>query len=453
MVYREGLLGGGELGKIKYTSSLIDDAEIYRETILAMISHVNELSRVRAIPSGKAELIINALREMAKMPYNPGEGYEDVHEYIEAVLMSRLGDDGGWVGLGRSRNDHVATALRLRLRRLIIELALRVIELRRAALNKAIETAERLIVGSTHRQPAQVTTLGHYMLYLDELSSDFLTNLLSTYEIVNRSPLGSGPLAGTMVGLDRLREAGELGFNEVVVNTIYATGSRYFMLAPVSLVVSYLVELGRFINNIEMWLMPQLNYITVNPSHLATSSIMPHKRNPATLEVFRARIGEAIGHLMAMYSVERPVEAGYQLDLQEETRHTWAIMRIADEGLVIMTDLINGLRVNEGRVNEDLSKYPVTAAEYAELMSINEGIPFRRAHRSVAVMVKEGGKPGINPLDSINGKAILGGPNPSQVAEVAKARLSELETTEARVRELLANINNAESRLIGDRHG
>jgi Argininosuccinate lyase len=188
------------------------------------------------------------------------------------------------------------------------------------------------------------------MLYLDELSSDFLTNLLSTYEIVNRSPLGSGPLAGTMVGLDRLREAGELGFNEVVVNTIYATGSRYFMLAPVSLVVSYLVELSRFINNIEMWLMPQLNYITVNPSHLATSSIMPHKRNPATLEVFRARIGEDIGHLMAMYSVERPVEAGYQLDLQEETRHTWAIMRIADEGLVIMTDLINGLRVNEGRL-------------------------------------------------------------------------------------------------------
>ncbi len=448
-MYREGLLGRGELSKIRYISSLIDDIEIYREVILSLITHVNELGRVGALSSSDAEAIVNTLRSIAKEQYRPGDEYEDVHEYIEATLIHRLGDAGGWIGLGRSRNDHVAAALRLRLRGLILELASRVIELRRVALNKAIETASSVIIGTTHRQPAQVTTLGHYMLYLDELSSDFLTNLLTIYEVVNKSPLGSGPLAGTMVKLNRVREAEELAFNGIVENTIYATGSRYFMLAPASIIVSYLVELGRFINNIEMWLTPQLNYVTLDPSHLATSSIMPHKRNPATLEVFRARIGEAVGHLTAMYAIERPVEAGYQLDLQEEARHAWSIMRIAIDGVGIMTDLLRGIRVNEGRVNEDLAKYPVTAAEYAELMSMNEKIPFRDAHREVAVMIREGRNPGINPTDAIEGKEVLGGPNPSVVTESAKARLIELNSIEARVKELMVRVNKAEAELMG----
>lgn len=449
-MYREGLLGKGELSKIKYTSSLLDDAEIYRETILALITHVNELNKVGVLPSNEAEAIIKALRSLAKEPYKPSDEYEDVHEYIEAVLIHRLGDAGGWIGLGRSRNDHVATALRLRLRKLIIELASSIIELRRVVLNKAIETADTVIIGTTHRQPAQVTTLGHYMLYLDELSRDFLTSLLSIYEVVNKSPLGSGPLAGTMVKLNRVREAEELAFNGIVENTVYATGSRYFMLASASITVSYLVELGRFINNIEMWLMPQLNYITLEPSHLATSSIMPHKRNPATLEVFRARIGEAVGHLVSMYSIERPVEAGYQLDLQEETRHAWLIMRIAIDGVGMITDLLRGIKVNEGRVKEDLVKYPVTAAEYVELMSISRGIPFRNAHREVAVMIKEGKNPGINPTEAIRGKEVLGGPNPSIITESAKARLIELSSIEAKVKELEVSVNKAEAELMGD---
>ncbi|MGC8569897.1 MAG: argininosuccinate lyase [Caldivirga sp.] len=449
MVYREGLLGKGDLNKVKYTSSLIDDAEIYKETILALITHVNELSRVGAINSSEAAAIINALRELSKEPYRPSDEYEDVHEYIEAMLIRRLGNVGGWVGLGRSRNDHVAAALRLKLRRLMLELASSVIELRRVTLSKAIETADAFIIGTTHRQPAQVTTLGHYMLYLDELSSDFIMNLLSIYETVNRSPLGSGPLAGTMVNLNRVREAEDLAFNGIVDNTVYATGSRYFMLTAASITVSYLIELGRFINNIEMWLMPQLNYVTLNPSHLATSSIMPHKRNPATLEVLRARIGEAVGHLMSMYSIERPVEAGYQLDLQEETRHAWLIMRIAIDGVGIMADLIRGISVNKERVKEDLVKYPVTAAEYAELMSISGKVPFRDAHREVAVMVKEGRSPGIDPAEAIKGKEVLGGPNPSRVTESARARLIDLSSIEAKVKELAVRINKAEAELMG----
>jgi len=428
-MYRRELLGSGDLVKVNYTSSIVDDAEIFKYVIAALIVHVNELERQGVLSGDEAGRVREALRGIYRDGYRPGEGFEDVHEFVEAELIRRVGQVGGWVGLGRSRNDHVATAIRLRLREYMLDLISELIELRKTLLTKAGDAADQLIIGSTHRQPAQVTTLGHYLLALDELTSDLLSLLISSYAIVDRSPLGTGPLAGVLARIDRSREAGELGFGDVVNNSIYATGSRFFMVQVIALIVSYLIEVGRFLNNIEMWLMPQLNYVTADPSHLATSSIMPHKRNPATLEVFRARIGEAVGHLVAMLSIERPVEFGYQLDLQEETRHAWVVMRIAIEGISILRDFVAGLRVNAERVREDLAKYPVTTAEYAEFVSISEHRPFREVYNEVARAVRnnELDKVSLNPVQVINEKLNEGSPNPNQVREEAARRFHSIE--------------------------
>ncbi|MDT7862788.1 MAG: argininosuccinate lyase [Vulcanisaeta sp.] len=428
-MYRRELLGSGDLVKVNYTSSIVDDAEIFKYVIAALIVHVNELERQGVLSGDEAGRVREALRGIYRDGYRPGEGFEDVHEFVEAELIRRVGQVGGWVGLGRSRNDHVATAIRLRLREYMLDLISELIELRKTLLTKAGDAADQLIIGSTHRQPAQVTTLGHYLLALDELTSDLLSLLISSYAIVDRSPLGTGPLAGVLARIDRSREAGELGFGDVVNNSIYATGSRFFMVQVIALIVSYLIEVGRFLNNIEMWLMPQLNYVTADPSHLATSSIMPHKRNPATLEVLRARIGEAVGHLVAMLSIERPVEFGYQLDLQEETRHAWAVMRIAIEGISILRDFVAGLRVNAERVREDLARYPVTTAEYAEFVSISEHRPFREVYNEVARAVRnnELDKVSLNPVQVINEKLNEGSPNPNQVREEAARRFHSIE--------------------------
>jgi len=428
-MYRRELLGSGDLVKVNYTSSIVDDAEIFKYVIAALIVHVNELERQGVLSGDEAGRVREALRGIYRDGYRPGEGFEDVHEFVEAELIRRVGQVGGWVGLGRSRNDHVATAIRLRLREYMLDLISELIELRKTLLTKAGDAADQLIIGSTHRQPAQVTTLGHYLLALDELTSDLLSLLISSYAIVDRSPLGTGPLAGVLARIDRSREAGELGFGDIVNNSIYATGSRFFMVQVIALIVSYLIEVGRFLNNIEMWLMPQLNYVTADPSHLATSSIMPHKRNPATLEVFRARIGEAVGHLVAMLSIERPVEFGYQLDLQEETRHAWVVMRIAIEGISILRDFVAGLRVNAERVREDLAKYPVTTAEYAEFVSISEHRPFREVYNEVARAVRnnELDKVSLNPTQVINEKLNEGSPNPNQVREEAARRFHSIE--------------------------
>jgi argininosuccinate lyase len=428
-MYRRELLGSGDLVKVNYTSSIVDDAEIFKYVIAALIVHVNELERQGVLSGDEAGRVREALRGIYRDGYRPGEGFEDVHEFVEAELIRRVGQVGGWVGLGRSRNDHVATAIRLRLREYMLDLISELIELRKTLLTKAGDAADQLIIGSTHRQPAQVTTLGHYLLALDELTSDLLSLLISSYAIVDRSPLGTGPLAGVLARIDRSREAGELGFGDIVNNSIYATGSRFFMVQVIALIVSYLIEVGRFLNNIEMWLMPQLNYVTADPSHLATSSIMPHKRNPATLEVFRARIGEAVGHLVAMLSIERPVEFGYQLDLQEETRHAWVVMRIAIEGISILRDFVAGLRVNAERVREDLARYPVTTAEYAEFVSISEHRPFREVYNEVARAVRnnELDKVSLNPTRVIDEKLNEGSPNPNQVREEVARRFHSIE--------------------------
>ncbi len=442
-MYREALLGKGELSKIAYTSSIIDDSEIFRETILALITHVNELERQGILRRDEAKAIRDGLRGIFKDGYRPIQGYEDVHEYVEAELIRRIGPIGGWVGLGRSRNDHVAAAIRLRLRRMIIELMAEANRLRSTALGKALETLDKPIIGSTHRQPAQAATLAMYMLYIDELTRDFLGSIKEALNVVNRSPLGTGPLAGVLTRLDRVREAGELGFSGIVENPIYATGSRFFALLASSITVSYLVELGRFINTLEMWLMPQLNYINADPSHLATSSIMPHKRNPATLEVFRARIGEAMGHLVALMSIERPVESGYQLDLQEATRHVWAIFKIAKDGLAILADFIKGIDVNVDRVLEDSSKYPITASEYVEERSISEHRPFREVYREAALMIKNGSFKGPSIEEVLKSKDII-----SNARSIAESRLREVDEDSKYLDKLWRLINEAEEKLL-----
>ncbi len=439
VMYRRGLLGEGDKGKIVYTSSLKDDVEIFKWVIVVLAVHVEELTRQGIISADIARAIKAELARIYQEGLPQDVPYEDVHEYIEARLISRLGPIGGWIGLGRSRNDHVATALRLRLKELMLELMEGIIRLRETLLRKALEAIDKPIIGSTHKQPAQITTYAHYLLAVDELCSDFMKAFKVAFEIVDKSPLGTGPLAGVVTPIDRIREARLLGFGGIVENAIYASGSRFFALLAISILTSFLVELSRFINNIEMWLMPQLGYLEADPTHLATSSAMPHKRNPATLEVLRARIGEVIGDLMALYSILRPTEMGYQLDLQEATRHVWHAFRVALEGIEALRSFIEGSSVNVERTLEDASKYPITTFEYAELMAIRTKRPFREVHQEIACLIRDGRAHDamLRPDEVLRLKRNIGSPNPDVVKDEVVKRFEEVSKAREEVKALM----------------
>jgi len=419
MLYRRWIGGPGDLVS-RYTSSVSDDSEIGEKVIRIMEAHVRHLSELGLIPREYSEAILRALGDVKLSELLVG-GYEDIHEALEDYLIKRLGPIGGYVGLGRSRNDHVAAAIRLRLLDYLDLIRDRVRSLRRTLLGLSMKYSGCVMPGFTHSQPAQPITLGHYFLAMDEALMDFESLLNPLRSIVDKSPLGSGAVGGTTVPMDRARLGKYAGFGGVVENTLYATGSRFFMSMAMSLVVSLLLELGRFVEDLINWSSPMIGYIRPSEEHVSTSSIMPHKRNPVTLEVLRARIGEALGHLNAALSIQRNLGTGYSLDLQEATRHLWAIMGICADGLEVLRSFIASASYDCERMRSDASKYPITSSDVAESIAMSRGIPYREAYFAVARDLGSLSLP--SPEDSVKSKGILGGPNPSEVLRVAQERL------------------------------
>ncbi len=331
------------------------------------------------------------------------------------------------MGLGRSRNDHVAAAIRLTLMDRLDELASKVGALRRTLLCLAEKYADCVLPTYTHGQPAQVGTLGHYMLALDEALADHMEVIAAVRQIVDRSPLGSAAAGGTTVPLDRHRLAELAGFTGLALNTLYATGSRAFANLACGAVVSMLVEVSRFVEDMIVWSSPQVGFVEPPIDHVATSSIMPHKRNPVTLEVLRARVAESLGHYVALLAIQRSLRTGYNLDLQEATRHVWAIMRIAIEGAEILAEFLSGATYRCDRMEEEAARYPITSSDAAEALSMKERVPYREAYFRVAEDIGKGVASLPSPGEALRMRRVIGSPNPDEVRRIARERLSKLD--------------------------
>ena len=419
--YRTWIGGGGDLVR-RYTSSLQDDVEIAEEVIRVMKAHVRHLAEVGAVPRDAADAVVKALGELDPAELIGGE-FEDVHEALEKRLIDKLGEEvGGWVGLGRSRNDHVAAAIRLAALRKTGELRRAAGRLRCVLARRALEYAECAMPSFTHFQPAQVITFGHYLLALDELVAEFLHVLKAAEDLLARSPLGAGPAGGVQTSIDRRRLAELAGFSDVVENALYASGGRFFALVLASAVVSFLAELSRAVDDFIRWNSPLIGYVEAPDDHVSTSSIMPHKRNLVTLEVLRARIGEALGHLTALHAVVMKVGMGYSLDLQEATRHLWAVLKTATEGLEVFTDFVEKMRFDCGKARQDAERYYATSSDTAETLAL-AGTPFRTAYFQVARQIKEGTARLLS-LEQALRRPTLGSANPEEVKRAASARLA-----------------------------
>ncbi|AKA73976.1 argininosuccinate lyase [Saccharolobus solfataricus] len=423
MLYRKW--GSEKDEVVNYTSSVDSDREIIEEVKLTMKAHVISLYLTGYLGKETARKILVALNEFKEI----GQGYEDIHEALEDFLIKKVGEDAGWIGLGRSRNDHVATALRLRLRNKLIELLTDINSLRKILLDKAKEHITTIFPSYTHLQLAQPTTFAHYLTYIEEELASRWEIIFSTLKQVNKSPLGSGAIVGTNVKIDREKEAELLGFDSIIYNTLSATSSRADILSTISELTVLMVVLSRIAEDLIFFSSNKL--IKLPDSHVSTSSLMPQKRNPVTMEILRAKAAESIGMLTSLLSIYKGLPTGYNLDLQEMNKYYWLVINYTKSSIGVLSSLFSQIQVN--KINIDESSL---ATDDAELLSISKKVPYRSTYFEIAKKVREGSyKSTLKIEDSINMKAVIGSPNFDLMANLIKIRETKLKEDEKEIEE------------------
>ncbi|GAB6101769.1 argininosuccinate lyase [Thermococcus atlanticus] len=439
-MYRKNLLGEADLNILTYTSSMEEDKEIANEVIESLIAHVKALTAQGLIPAEKGH---NILKELKKLLQTPSPLFfinaEDVHEAIEIYLKEKLGKDEGYLALGKSRNDHVSAALRLKTKKFLIEQLKELINLREVLLEKAEEHVYTIMPAFTHLQPAQPSTFAHYLCYIEEVLADYTKSLFFALGIVDNSPLGGGAVGGTSVPLDRKELAKGL-FSGIVLNSIKATSSRDFLSIASSMDVNLSVFLSRVAEDIVIFSTPQFDYLILPKEHLATSSMMPQKKNPVTMEIARAWGAESIGHLTALLGILKALPTGYNLDMQEANKHALVILKKTLETLRIFSDFFKKIEVNKKKLLMDSEIFPILATDIAEKLSLKGGKPYREIYEEIAKLIKysksvEELYTRVEELYGIKAnleegikKPVLGSPNPEMVKKyitLAKERLKE----------------------------
>ncbi|MEM0450469.1 MAG: lyase family protein [Nitrososphaerota archaeon] len=380
MAFRKGRLEGEVPERVaRYISSLEEDEEILDEVLAVNAAHLRSLRRMGLISDDVLERALGALRGFPREALRTADPrLEDVHMVVEEHLRSEVPEAGENLALGKSRNDAVSAAIRMRVRRFIAELVLSGTGLAEPLLSKAEEYAETLFPLHTHEQPAAPGTLGFVLSCHASRLLKALRALASAYGEVNASPLGAGPVGGTSVPHDRLAIAEDLGFDGVVLNALEASSSRDFALAflcgllRVSLVLTDLAEeLVRYVSQNP----PLLDF---DDAFFSTSSIMPHKRNPVVAEVARTSLSRVLGELVRFsVNVSRRF-GGYVLDLQESTEPLWRAARWTLETLEAMAEMVQTLRPGPGAGTSIDPKTGLT--EYAAWLTLTGRLTFRRAH-------------------------------------------------------------------------
>ncbi|ABU82606.1 argininosuccinate lyase [Ignicoccus hospitalis] len=385
MGYRGYALGSQPRWLADFISSLHFDKDICPYVIDVLIVHINELERKGYVSSEDAKTLKELLEQFDCSA--DFDGYEDIHEAIEYYLIERTGA-AKQINLGKSRNDQVATAIRLRVREELLESATALYHLLKALYAKAKLHEEVFFPTFTHLQPAQPANFGLFLTNFAEEIVDSFGLLEVALEITDKCPLGAAAAAGSTVDLDRRRRCEELCFKDLAYNTLYATTSRDFALVSLGALASLSIPLLRFVEDVFVYATPPFSLIRVPLDHAGTSSIMPHKKNPATLEVVRAELSKLLGHYVSAFSILKGLTSGYNLDLQQLTPLLWQAFKTFRKSVIVITDFLWKMEVNEERAKEFL-RYPLLAADLAEYLVKNKGLTFRDAYATVARALKE----------------------------------------------------------------
>ena len=387
-MYRSRL--GNDLSGITldYVSSIDDDSEIALYDIIGSQAHTLMLYQKNIITKNDAKKILLALKYLKKEKFDSSSGAEDIHELIESLVIKKAGmASGGKMHTARSRNDQVALDIRMKIRddiNIICNCLLDTIE---ALVSVAKNHQKTIMPLYTHLQQAQAGLFSHYLLaHADVLFRDF-QRLYGTFERVNQSPLGAGPIGGTSLPIDRHSTAKMLGFDDLVENSIDATSTRDFVAEYVAMISILMTNLSRISEDFVLWSTSEFSFIELSDEFTSPSSVMPQKKNPDILELTRGKTAEVIGNLTAILTTIKGLATGYGRDLQQIKSSIWSTSKISISSLLILKSILLTLKVNEKQMKKVTESSNLIALDIAEKL-VQEGIPFRVTHKITGVLVQ-----------------------------------------------------------------
>jgi argininosuccinate lyase len=391
-----------------FTRSIEVDRELAVDDLTGSVAHVRGLGRAGLLTASEVKALIAGLDELradvdaGTLAWDPA--LEDVHLNLEAALATRIGALAGKLHTGRSRNDQVATDLRLWLRRTVDRLDGAIVGLERAFVGLAERDGDAVMPGSTHIQPAQPVLLAHHLLAYVEMLERDRGRLADLRRRANVSPLGAGALAGAGYLLDRAKTARDLGFDGVTANSLDAVSDRDFVVEFLAAAALAMVHLSRFAEEITWWSNPRFGFVRVADAFSTGSSMMPNKKNPDPAELVRARTAGVIGALTGVLALLKGLPLAYQRDLQEDKVPLFESAATLDASLGIMTGLLDTLTVDRERMRVAATEGFTTATAVADAL-VRHGLPFRVAHHVVGSLVAQAEENGVG-LDEVSDRMI-----------------------------------------------
>ena len=394
----------------RYTASVDFDQRLWQADIAGSLAHAEMLAAQGVIG---AQDLADIQRGMAQIRLEIEEGrfewklaLEDVHLNIEARLTTLVGDAGKRLHTGRSRNDQVATDVRLWLRGEIDRIAVLLAAMQAALVELAAQHADTVMPGYTHMQVAQPVSFAHHLLAYVEMFVRDAERLADVRKRVNVLPLGAAALAGTSYPLDRERVAKTLGFDAVCQNSLDAVSDRDFALEFTSFAAITMVHVSRLSEEIVLWMSQNFGFIDLADRYCTGSSIMPQKRNPDVAELARGKSGRVVGHLMGLLTLMKGQPLAYNKDNQEDKEPLFDTADTLADTLRIMAEMVGGITVKKEAMERAALKGYATATDLADYL-VKKGLPFRDAHEAVAHAVKVAVQQGVDlaelPLATLQG--------------------------------------------------
>ena len=373
-----------------FNASISFDKKLYRQDIEGSIAHVTMLAKQGILTEQERDAIVSTLHEILN-EIESGKleitaEYEDIHSFVEANLIDRLGDTGKKLHTGRSRNDQVALDMRLYTRSQVQEVDALLRELLTTLLDIMEKHTETIMPGFTHLQKAQPITLAHHMGAYFEMFKRDRQRLFDIYERMNYCPLGSGALAGTTYPLDRAYTAELLGFYGPTLNSMDGVSDRDYLIEFLSACATIMMHLSRFSEEIIIWNSNEYQFVEIDDAYSTGSSIMPQKKNPDIAELVRGKTGRVYGALMSLLTTMKGIPLAYNKDMQEDKELSFDAMDTVKGCIALFNGMLATLRFNTERMRASANHGFTNATDAADYL-VNHGVPFRDAHGIVGQIV------------------------------------------------------------------